>query len=122
MRTSDWSPAVCSSDLTGLRDDQFESISSSSRYDHWLPGLHLRYQLTDDTMIRAAWTNSVVRPTYGQLAPGSVIDGNDAEFGNPDLKRSEERRVGKECVSTCRSLWSPDLQKKTRHKSDIHDI
>src|SRR3546814_13698781 len=22
--------------------------------------------------------------------------------------RSEERRVGKECVSTCRSRWSPD--------------
>src|SRR3546814_969455 len=24
-----------------------------------------------------------------------------------DLDRSEERRVGKECVSTCRSRWSP---------------
>src|SRR3546814_8719090 len=24
-----------------------------------------------------------------------------------DLTRSEERRVGKECVSTCRSRWSP---------------
>src|SRR3546814_11179814 len=28
-----------------------------------------------------------------------------AEFGQ--LARSEERRVGKECVSTCRSRWSP---------------
>src|SRR3546814_17101057 len=27
--------------------------------------------------------------------------------------RSEERRVGKECVSTCRSRWAPDPQKKT---------
>src|SRR3546814_17414808 len=26
--------------------------------------------------------------------------------------RSEERRVGKECVSTCRSRWSPDHSKK----------
>src|SRR3546814_10967925 len=26
---------------------------------------------------------------------------------NPDKLRSEERRVGKECVSTCRSRWSP---------------
>src|SRR3546814_11674688 len=25
----------------------------------------------------------------------------------PELGRSEERRVGKECVSTCRSRWSP---------------
>src|SRR3546814_13743242 len=28
--------------------------------------------------------------------------------------RSEERRVGKECVSTCRSRWSPSLLKKNR--------
>src|SRR3546814_18306471 len=26
----------------------------------------------------------------------------------PSVRRSEERRVGKECVSTCRSRWSPD--------------
>src|SRR3546814_13798486 len=29
----------------------------------------------------------------------------------PILMRSEERRVGKECVSTCRSRWSPDHEK-----------
>src|SRR3546814_15357761 len=28
--------------------------------------------------------------------------------GHPALVRSEERRVGKECVSTCRSRWSPN--------------
>src|SRR3546814_368180 len=28
--------------------------------------------------------------------------------------RSEERRVGKECVSTCRSRWSPDHSKKKK--------
>src|SRR3546814_12211821 len=28
--------------------------------------------------------------------------------------RSSERRVGKECVSTCRSRWSPDHQKKNK--------
>src|SRR3546814_17503094 len=33
-----------------------------------------------------------------------------APLGTPELAdiRSEERRVGKECVSTCRSRWSPD--------------
>src|SRR3546814_21127357 len=30
------------------------------------------------------------------------------------VRRSEERRVGKECVSTCRSRWSPDHSKKNR--------
>src|SRR3546814_20626728 len=28
-----------------------------------------------------------------------------AELADPSAKRSEERRVGKECVSTCRSRW-----------------
>src|SRR3546814_12346818 len=32
------------------------------------------------------------------------------------LLRSEERRVGKECVSTCRSRWSPYHLKKNTHK------
>src|SRR3546814_12400953 len=31
--------------------------------------------------------------------------------------RSEERRVGKECVSTCRSRWSPDHEKKKKKTS-----
>ena len=29
------------------------------------------------------------------------------EVGTSEFVRSEERRVGKECVSTCRSRWSP---------------
>src|SRR3546814_21145389 len=49
---------------------------------------------------------------------------SDAAFLDPALEflcrsgevvevRSEERRVGKECVSTCRPRWSPDHKKKT---------
>src|SRR3546814_18598544 len=34
-------------------------------------------------------------------------------------KRSEERRVGKECVSTCRSRWSPYHSKKNVEYSNI---
>src|SRR3546814_4277878 len=30
-----------------------------------------------------------------------------SDFPGADIRRSEERRVGKECVSTCRSRWSP---------------
>src|SRR3546814_13871149 len=33
----------------------------------------------------------------------------------PADKRSEERRVGKECVSTCRSRWSPYHKKKKKN-------
>src|SRR3546814_13775616 len=35
-----------------------------------------------------------------------------AEEGGTTALRSEERRVGKECVSTCRSRWSPYHSKK----------
>src|SRR3546814_1328928 len=36
-----------------------------------------------------------------------VIDGNTGQNALAQVRRSEERRVGKECVSTCRSRWSP---------------
>src|SRR3546814_13851820 len=35
------------------------------------------------------------------------------------LHRSEERRVGEECVSTCRCRWSPDHVKKTKNVSVV---
>lgn len=70
---------------TGIRDGNFEAISSKNSYHNWLPGLHLRYYLDDKTQVRAAWTNSVVRPTFEALAPGFAIDGDEASFGNPDL-------------------------------------
>src|SRR3546814_12239469 len=34
--------------------------------------------------------------------------------------RSEERREGKECVSTCRYWWSPQYHKKTSTNTTIH--
>src|SRR3546814_15603007 len=34
------------------------------------------------------------------------------------VERSEERRVGKECVSTCRSRWSPTHEKKKNKRYD----
>src|SRR3546814_14494167 len=40
----------------------------------------------------------------GSFDPYAVIDGQRMPVF---LARSEERRVGKECVSTCRSRWSP---------------
>src|SRR3546814_19112017 len=57
------------------------------------------------------------------LAPSAEFDTMASFWGSPieglcfhvdvtNMKRSEERRVGKECVSTCRSRWSPYLSKK----------
>lgn len=74
---------------TGVRDGVFEDQDTQRDYHHWLPGLHARYQLAKNTQVRAAWTNTVVRPTFGQLAPGFVIEDDKAEFGNPNLKPLE---------------------------------
>lgn len=69
-----------------LNDDTVTPVSVASNRGAWLPSLHLRQDLDSATSVRAAWTNSVVRPTFAQLAPGTVIDGDEASFGNPDLK------------------------------------
>src|SRR3546814_20984450 len=45
----------------------------------------------------------------------TLVGGGDAGAADKRLgKRSEERRVGKECVSTCRSRWSPYHSKKKK--------
>ncbi|SFQ71109.1 TonB-dependent receptor [Pseudomonas sp. NFPP07] len=78
---------------TGATDGAFQSTATKRRYHHWLPGLHARYQLDKNTQVRAAWTKAVVRPTFGQLAPGFVIDDDEASFGNPDLKPLESSNL-----------------------------
>src|SRR3546814_18005541 len=49
-------------------------------------------------------TGHQVLDGQSRWAPSGVIRGYDAVTGK---LRSEARRVGKECVSTCRSRWSP---------------
>lgn len=79
-------------ELTGVSSDgdgNFQDIDENNDYSHVLPAVHGRYQLSDATQLRAAWTNSVVRPSFEQLAPSFVDDGEEAEFGNTQLKALE---------------------------------
>jgi TonB-dependent receptor len=59
----------------------------SDDYTNVLPGLHLRYETTGGTVVRAAWTNTISRPNYYDLVPYRVISNDDLtlETGNPDL-------------------------------------
>src|SRR3546814_2140789 len=78
MRISDWSSDVCSSDLK---------------------------------------KDTVIGSRIAEIHNGSSLFTGDAGQGESNIRRyviekdlverSEERRVGKECVSTCRSRWSP---------------
>lgn len=70
-------------------DDEQISPRQASRHDsHFLPALHFRYLVNENTQLRAAWTNSVVRPTFEQARPGYILedDGEKGEFGNPSLQ------------------------------------
>ncbi len=78
---------------TGLRDGEFESIQRENEEKNWLPGLHARYQFNDDDQLRLALSHSVVRPAFEERAPGFVIDGDEAEFGNPDLDALTSRNI-----------------------------
>src|SRR3546814_6065688 len=78
MRISDWSSDVCSSDLLSL-------IATAA-----VCGIGVAFiQAIFPGIIKARF------PTSVQVVTGLYS------------ARSEERRVGKECVSTCRSRWSP---------------
>src|SRR3546814_11490641 len=101
MRISDWSSDVCSSDLQRQRvalaralaieprvlllDEPFGALDAKVRKDlrRWLRQLHNQTGYT------------TIFVTHEQEEALELAD------------RSEERRVGKECVSTCRSRWSP---------------
>src|SRR3546814_19227402 len=48
------------------------------------------------------------------IAPGTVSAQDPVEALVKIRNRSEERRVGKECGSTCRSRWSPYHKKKEK--------
>jgi TonB-dependent receptor len=77
---------------TSLVDDVFGEVSESNSYSNILPSLHAKYQLAENTLLRAAYTTAVVRPTFDQLAPGtSITSGDEAAFGNPNLNPLEAK-------------------------------
>src|SRR3546814_1618472 len=103
MRISDWSSDVCSSDLLARFGMGGEALALLGWIDQLVVavGNLQRAQiqlepLRDRRCIRA-------NPRQRTLARRVVVDQQHAIA----RQRSEERRVGKECVSTCRSRWSP---------------
>ena len=61
--------------------------SVDSSYSNFLPGLHLRYEPADNIVVRAAWSNTIARPSFGDISPRSFVNREDLEIeaGNPDL-------------------------------------
>lgn len=76
-----------------LVDDAARPIAVDTRSTHWLPALLARQDLGSQLLLRAAVTSSLVRPTFEQLSPGKIVDGDEAELGNPGLKPLRSRNL-----------------------------
>src|SRR3546814_2577371 len=88
MRISDWSSDVCSSDLNSRTTGDNRCMTNAAE--------------THDSIRAVQWQDDHLRLLDQRLLPGE-----ERWIECRDAARSEERRVGKECVSTCRSRWSP---------------
>src|SRR3546814_13200966 len=99
MRISDWSSDVCSSDLRGQERLRVVYIPRwyMASFQNVLHELLLAFSQDDEIRRKL---EACVTPADVQTALRSVARSHQ-------VVRSEERRVGKECVSTCRSRWSP---------------
>src|SRR3546814_19439721 len=69
-------------------------------------------------LMRLGW----FRPVHCKSLPAQEIRAVLTARKILQTKRSEERRVGKECVSKCRSRWSPDHLKKKKNNKHMTRI
>src|SRR3546814_10960362 len=102
MRISDWSSDVCSSDL--VRDHYMIGEKGNVAGVFTVPGFGFVGQGQNVGI-------TFVRPKHWSKREGAR---------NGASARSEERRVGKECVSTCRSRWSPYPSNKNVYQTTRH--
>ncbi|MFT6338160.1 MAG: TonB-dependent receptor [Halioglobus sp.] len=71
-------------------DDEEETLQETavakSDYLNVLPGLHMKYNVSPQSILRFAFTNTLARPNYFDLVPYRVIeDGEELSIGNPTL-------------------------------------
>src|SRR3546814_13810504 len=102
MRISDWSSDVCSSDLLETAQCNFMVLSGSLP-----PGMPADFYGQVVALMRRRNIPVVLDSSGPGLKDG--LDEGGVFLVKPSIGelRSEERRVGKECVSKCRSRWSP---------------
>src|SRR3546814_20476379 len=107
MRISDWSSDVCSSDLLGYRRARLLAPMGGMPAGAMLNGHEFHY-------------SAIVEQPDSPLAhvtdaEGQAVPSTGSHRGRVTGRRSEERRVGKECVRTCIDRWSPYNSKKNRN-------
>src|SRR3546814_16736579 len=101
MRISDWSSDVCSSDLMGEKPEgmTLDRIHNDGNYE---PS-NCRWATVADQHVNRRRYSAEARARIGAAAMIAQASRRRDERG----RRSAERRVGQECVSTGRFRWAP---------------
>src|SRR3546814_19879443 len=99
MRISDWSSDVCSSDLGAAAPDGAVAAFDGE--------LRRKTRRSDGWTVARAVSDQFFSFVVFVLLAHLLSPADIGIFAMAYVFRSEERRVGKECVSTCRSRWSP---------------
>src|SRR3546814_14921937 len=100
MRISDWSSDVCSSDLRQI-------AARADRRPRGIVGVQVDAAARQHGFVIVRFFGSAAEKIAQRRQPGG---------------RSEERRVGKECVRTCRSRWSTYFSKKTINSITMYSV
>src|SRR3546814_14430486 len=99
MRISDWSSDVCSSDLAGLKALDFPAIERA-KLKNGIEVVFARRATVPTVQVAVSFDAGYAADPHNALGTQSLMLSLMDE-------RSEERRVGNECVSTCSYWWSP---------------
>src|SRR3546814_18114096 len=114
MRISDWISDVCSSDLENGMLTPFDGIENRLHLGH--ARLRILFDESEDDIVLVLKQSinlaDADRCLSGEFGSGRRMESFGIEQFACCLDRSEERRVGKECVSTCRYGWSAEHYKK----------
>ncbi len=66
-------------------------IKDDNLYVNVLPGVHFKYNISDNTVLRFAWTNTLARPNYIDLVPfrNEIREDEEVSIGNPELSATK---------------------------------
>src|SRR3546814_3105109 len=111
MRISDWSSDVCSSDLGEKMNaaGEFDALMRQATGVAKAPFVAEYVRLlceSGEKVVLFGWHREVYAIWQEKLKDLKPVLYTGSESESQKDARSEERRVGKECVSTCRSRWS----------------
>ena len=99
---------------------QYRPINRDSSYSDYFPNLQARYNITDNLIVRSAYTLTIGRPNFASLLPGDTIDDTARTIArnNPDLEPFSARNadltveyyLGKNTGNLTASIFRKDIE------------